>query len=163
MSTADAISPSTILQVSNDAALAESRCLLLRSAGWSPETRSSQSFNPTDLSRCHVLLLCQTVSLQTLGAITRSIDACSQLRPAVVRIAWGSEATYDVRYTTLLAPVAPAELLDVIQRALAAGGRSTILLPRPSQALAQARALASALVEVSTGPPAAHNHSAWLG
>lgn len=146
MNSARVVSAS-ILQISNDLALAESRCLLLRSAGWQTETRTSQTYEERDLGSYDLLLFCQSIPVGTVRDTARLLLARNLSRPAMVRIAWSSEATYDARYRTLLAPAAPAELIEAIRNSLVETEPCSATVARQIPALAQARALNTERIE----------------
>lgn len=98
--------------------------------------RSSLAFHAADLNRYDLLLFCQTVSLQTVRDTAEVLSAVGSARPAMVRIVWANEATYSLRYETLLAPVGPRQLLDVVQASLGRLGQAASTPSRRTYALA---------------------------
>ena len=104
--------PPRLVQISNDPPLASSRSMLLRSAGWHTVTCNTRDLAPADFERYDLLLFCQTVSLQVVSGIARTVTARGNRSTALLRIAWANDVSFDPRFRTLIAPVSPGELIE---------------------------------------------------
>lgn len=116
--------PLTLMQISDDLALAKTRAMLLESTGWQTHTCSTRTAPSRALTGYDVLIFCQTVPPSVAEDLALQA-AEGMARPAILRILWRTElrtASFD---RVLVAPVLPATLVESAWR-LAAGLSATI-------------------------------------